>query len=266
MDNNTKLASILLTLLMAVTATAVASSAYAQPITKPSTPQFTVELAGPAFDVPPTYSFNASTGLFDANDGYHFQYSVVNVVIQNQPYQPFTNQTKYDYLYYNVRVKPHNYMDSYWSELFHAGADGYPIQTPGNTTVIPIAIEDSQASGPVIGAGASTDIQVEAMIGHIERGSNPNATNQIEMYPYVFSGEVSGWSSTQTVNVPPKTPFTVSPSATPSSTPVATSSTAPYGEVTLPLAAFTGIIALLILVICALSLLLLRRNGKQKMP
>jgi hypothetical protein len=225
-------------------------------------PQFTVELSGSAFDVPPTYVFNPNTAQFDVNEGYHYQYSTVKVVIQNQP---FTNMTNYDFLYYNVRIKPHNYVDSYWQELFHAGADGYPIQTSDNVTVIPIAIERSEDYG-VIGAGASTDIQVEAMIGHIERGYNSNATNQIEMYPYVFAGEVSGWSSTQVVTVPPKTPFTVSPSATPASTPEATLSAAPYGEVTLPVTVFIGIIVVLSVVICALALLLLRRNRNRHTP
>lgn len=253
MGNITKGAAFLLTLLAAVLAVSFVAPASAQAATEqPSTPQFTVELSGPAFDIPPTYTFNPSTGLFDANDGYHFQYSVVNVVIQNQP---FTNQSNYDFLYYNVRIKPQNYVDSYWNELFHAGADGYPIQTSGNTTVIPIAIEGTQASGILIGAGDSTDIQVEAMIGHVGR-------NQTFPYEYIFYGEVSDWSSTQTVAVPPKTPYPASLPPSASSTPAATSNAGLDTKITLPLSVFVAVISGLTLIVIALAVVIRLRTRK----
>jgi Predicted solute binding protein len=230
--------------------------ATAQSTTKPSMPKFTVELADPAFDIPPAYSFNASTGLFDANDGYHIEYSTVKIVIENQP---VCNQTNHDYLYYNVRIKPHNYADSYWYELFHAGADGYPMQTLSNYTVIPLLVEGNQELGIHIPTGETTDIQVQAMLGHIERGFNPNATNQIEMYPYVFAGEVSGWSSTQTVTVPPKTPFSASPPSTPTYTPTPTSSGTPSDLITLPATVFVILVAALSMGIVVLLVLLIRK-------
>ena len=184
----------------------------AQTVPKPYLPEFTIEMVGPSFDIPPSYSFNPNTGLFDANEGYHIQYSTVNVVIKNQP---FSNQTNYDYFYYNVRIKPHNYPDSYWHELFYAGVDGYPIQTQSDYTVIPLSVEGSQVNWGIIPTGETTDIQVEAMIGHIGR----NNTMFPYPYPYVFFGETSGWSNTQTVTLPEKVPFSasnISPSPSPS--------------------------------------------------
>jgi hypothetical protein len=255
MGNMTKSLGISL-LFAAILISAFTVPTIAQSTTKPAMPEFTVELSGPAFDIPPTYTFNASTGLFDPQDGYHIPYSTLKIIIKNQP---FTNQTNYEVLRYNVRIKPHNYPDNYWQELFHSGSDGYPIQASGDYTVIPLPIEGSQVRGTVIPTGASTDVQVEAMIGYIGR-------NQTYPYEYMFYGETSGWSSTQTVTVPPKTPFTISPSTTPTSTPTATSSVAPNGEVTLPLTVFIAIIAVLSTVICALSVLLLRRNSNRKTP
>jgi hypothetical protein len=187
-------------------------STFAQSIPTPSVPEFTVEMVGPSFDIPPTYSFNPNTGLFDANDGYHIEYSAVKIVIKNQP---FSNQTNLDHLYYDVRIKPHNYPDSYWNELFNAGADGYPVQTPSNYTIIPLPVEGAQILGVTIPTGATTDIQVEAMIGHIGR----NQTMIPYPYPYVFFGETSGWSKTQTVTLPPKVPFSASSTLSPSPTP-----------------------------------------------
>lgn len=200
---------IVLATFLAVSYLIMVESVAAQSIPKPSVPEFNIVPIGPSFDIPPTYSFNSRTGLFDANDGYHIQYSTVNIVIKNQP---FLNQTNNDSLFYNVRIRPHNYPDNYWQELFSAGADGYPIQTLSDYTTIPIAVEGSQAFGLVIPTGGTTDVQVEAMLGHIGR----NNTMIPYPYPYVFFGETSGWSGTQTVTLPPKSAFTVSPNPSPS--------------------------------------------------
>lgn len=201
--------AFLLVALLAISILVMVESANAQTIPKPTVPEFSIVPVGPSFDIPPTYLFNPRTGLFDANDGYNIQYSTVNIIIKNQP---FSNQSNNDEFFYNVRIRPHNYPDSYWQELFSVGADGYPVQTLSNYTTIPIAVEGSQALGPVIPTGAVTDIQVEAMIGHVGR----NNTMIPYPYPYVFFGETSGWSSTQTVTLPPKSAFTASPSPSPS--------------------------------------------------
>jgi hypothetical protein len=187
--------------------------AFAKAIPTPVIPEFTVEPVGPSFEIPPTYSFNSSSGFFYVNEGYHFEYSTVEVIIKNQA---FTNQTNIDHLLYNVRLKPHNYPDSYWQDLFNPNLYGFPIQTNSNFTIIPIAAEGATELQYQIAAGATTDVQVKAMIGHIERGFNGNATNQIEMYPYVFVGQTSDWSNTHTVTLPQKVPITASsPTPTP---------------------------------------------------
>jgi hypothetical protein len=209
MDKVCKSLPLLLVVMLTASCFLSIQQTYAQSISKPSVPDFTIQPIGPSFDIPPTYSFNASNGLFYVNEGYHFEYSTVQVIIKNQA---FINQTNLDHMYYSVRLKPHNYPDSYWNELFNPNLDGFPIQSSSNYTIIPIAAEGSTENQYQISAGATTDIQVKAMIGHIERGFNGNATNQIEMYPYVFIGQTSDWSKTQTVTLPPKIPFTPSAS------------------------------------------------------
>ncbi len=253
MSNEGKDFSLLFVVIIAVSSLVMAEFAFGQSMPKPSVPTFAVALVGPSFDIPPTYSFNASTGLFDVNEGYHIEYSAVKIIIENQP---FVNQTNVDYLYYNIRIKPHNYPDSYWLELFNAGADGYPIQTLSNSTTIPLPVEGAQVFGTTIPAGAKTDIQVEAMIGHIGR----NQTMSPYPYPYVFFGETSGWSNTQTVTLPPKTPLSLSPSSTPYSMPTPTSNVNSQDSITLPLNIFVIIIAVFVLTIMALSILLYRRH------
>lgn len=240
-------------LFAAILITAYTVPTIAQSTTKPATPEFTVELSGPAFDTPPTYTFNAGTGLFDPQEGYHIPYSTLKIIIKNQP---FTTQTNYDFLCYNVRIKPHNYPDSYWQELFHAESDGYPLQASGDHTIIPLPIEGSQVLGTVIPTGESTDVQVEAMIGYIGR-------NQTYPYEYIFYGETSGWSSTQTVTVPPKTPFLTSPSSTPFYTQTPTPTGTSDGLVMVPLTIFLVTVTVLFSLVVTLSVMLLHR-GKTK--
>jgi len=207
-----KLTTVLLIAILTAPNLLMVQSACAA-VPKPSVPEFTVEPVGPSFDIPPTYSFNSSSGLFYINEGYHVEFSSVKLVIKNQP---FTNQSNFAFLHYNVRIKPHNSPDRYWQELFFAGADGYPIQTSFDYTVIPLPVEGSKLLGTTIPTGAATDIQVEAMVGHIGRD------NTGFPYPYVFIGETSGWSNTQTVTLPANTPLSQTPLASSTSTPTVT--------------------------------------------
>lgn len=249
--NMSKLLSALFVTFLAVSILMTVNFAYAQSIPKPSVPEFTVEPVGPSFDVPPTYSFNSSSGLFYINEGYHFEFSSVKVIIKNQP---FINQTNFDFFYYNVRIKPHNYPDSYWQELFPAGVDGYPIQASSDYTIIPLPVEGSKLLGTTIPSGTTTDIQVEALIGHIGRD------NTGFPYPYVFIGETSGWSNTQTVTLPPKIPFTFSITPATSFTPDTNSMNS--NSITLPLSSFISILAFLAVTLVALSVVALRRHRK----
>ena len=197
---------LLFVLLLVTSSLIMVESVSAQSEPVPSVPQFTLEPVGPSFDIPPTYTFNASTGMFDTNEGYHIQYSSVKIIIKNQP---FSNQSDGNNFFYNVRIRPHDYPDSYWLELFSAGNDGFPIQTLSNYTIIPLPVEGAKVLGVTIPTGATTDIQVEAMIGHIGR----NNTMIPYPYPYVFFGETSGWSNTQTITMPANVPLS---SASPS--------------------------------------------------
>jgi hypothetical protein len=69
-----------------------------------------------------------------------------------------------------------------------------------------------------IPAGSALDFQVRAMIGGMHRGNNPNETNPLLRYAFVFDGEVSDWSSTQTVNIIPKLASSAGATAMPTTT------------------------------------------------
>jgi hypothetical protein len=145
---------------------------------KPAVPQFTVKLTNT--------EQNQTT---------------ITLTIKNQP---FDNNT-YPYSFvYNVQIKTDN---ADWIALYDA-EDGYPTMSNSNYTVLSYVPGQSAYYPPeyyplspstrvgVLPASGAVDFQVEAMIGHRDRGAFVNGT-----MPYVFKGETSGWSTTQTVNL-----------------------------------------------------------------
>jgi hypothetical protein len=215
-------ATLLLILILTLSSLIMAESAFAQTTLKPSVPEFTVTPIGPSFDIPPTYSTDPDTGeIVIVENGYHVEYSAVVITIKNQPFSPTFSSTgrQTTFFYYNVRVKDHLLPNNFWNELYWA-EEGFPLQSNSNYTSIAIPVEGvPRVWGRVIGTGIQTDIQVEAMMGSIGRQFNPNATSQIDMYPYVFTGETSGWSNTQIVTLPANTPLTPNPTISPATTP-----------------------------------------------
>ena len=133
----------------------------------------------------------------------------IEVKIKNQPfvsyYDPSINWT-IDF-YYNIRIKG-NFSED-WIELYLI--EEVPMSSYSEYTVLsysPVG-ENSYILGNRMiefSAGSQIDFQVEAMIGYVQRVFNPNATSQLEMYPYVFTGETSGWSDTRTITIPEQEP------------------------------------------------------------
>jgi hypothetical protein len=160
----------------------------------PTVPEFTVTLISPPPDS-------------------HFVNKTIELSIKNQPSYP-----NYGF-FYNVRMRIN---DGNWSLLY--SIDDVPIQSTGEYTNLSYpsfqpVVEYQYDLGDRIQdlfAGDKVDFQVQAKIGSIHRTFNPNAANQLEMYPYVFTGEVSGWSSIQTIIIPDDNalPSTSSPSST----------------------------------------------------
>lgn len=86
-----KNASLILIIVLAASSLIMAETAGAQ-TSKPSVPQFTVQPIGPSYDVPPTYSLDPNTGQFVTQNGYHVEYSYVEITIKNQAFPPMMIQ------------------------------------------------------------------------------------------------------------------------------------------------------------------------------
>lgn len=170
-------------------------------IPKPSIPEFTVRL------IPSFPEENKTT---------------IELTIKNQPFDK--NNTYHYSFVYNVRTRTN---DKNWTDLYNA-EDGYPTQSDSDYTVLSFSSSINNSDGwfksttytypyhwIYAPSGAKIDFQVQAMIGYRKRSWEFIGG---QMLPYVFEGERSGWSNTQTL--------TISDSPTPSPSPTEPSPTA----------------------------------------
>ena len=239
-------------------------------IPKPAVPTFTAQLIDNSYDVPASTSIDPYNGQTINNTGYHVENYTVELTIVNQPFSPLTvyegtsNWTAD--LFYNVRTKGHFTND--WITLYNPDSD-YPKKSSSQFTVIAYSTRGDNGFEMAGGTFASKpgdqiDYQVEAMIGYTSRVYNASATNQLEMYPWEFTGQQSGWSNTQTVTIPGN-----ETSATPntSASPTQAIPTINTGPIVTPDSGlnFAEIIVIAILAVIALLLaILLAVNHRRK--
>jgi len=209
-----------------------AKPAIAQSIIKPSVPEFTAKLIPPPEE---SQSVNRT----------------IQLSIKNQP-----SVSDYGF-FYMVRARIN---DGNWSLLYTV--DNVHAQSSGEYTIFSYpsdwpVVEYQYYLGDRIEnlfAGDKVDFQVQAMVGSIHRVYNPNHTSQLDMYPYVFTGEVSYWSNTQTITMPDGPVSSSTPNPTTPTTPTSADSISPT---TLLLVSIT-----LVIVIVALSVLYIGRHQK----
>jgi len=157
--------------------------------TAPSVPDFTLQ----------THKDNGAT--------------IILLTIQNQPFDAASYP--FDGFFYNVRIRTGG---GNWSELYTA-EDWYPEQSNGSTTVITYTAgetaylqRETSQGHPKIPMSGTVDFEVQAMIGHRDRGSLQPG---IMIMPYVFVGVTSSWSQPQTVNLDATATLTSTSTATP---------------------------------------------------
>ncbi len=209
----------LLSLLIVESAFAQTPTPYPVPISKPSIPEFSVKFIDLSYTTPTTHSIDPNTGQNVTHTGSYIANKTIEVTIKNQPFEPYfipyydTGRGWYISLYYNVHAKVHheeNWINIYLHEDIPYLSENVPSKSVSEYTVLsynsyqPISENTYIMGGKMIEfpPGSQIDFQVEALAGYIQRISNPISTSQLDMYPYVFTGESSGWSSTQTITIP----------------------------------------------------------------
>jgi hypothetical protein len=195
MGSTSKGFSLLLVIVLAVSSLIIVESAFAQSIPKPSVPEFTAKLIS---SPPESQPVNRT----------------IELSIKNQP-----SFSDYGF-FYMVRARINH---GNWSLLYTI--DNVPHQSDGEYTTFSYpsdqpVVEYQYYLGDGIKhlfPGDKVDFQVQAMVGSIHRVFNSNFTNQLDMYPYVFTGETSDWSNTQTITIG-ETSASPSPNPTPTPT------------------------------------------------
>ena len=168
-----------------------------QPIPKPSVPEFTVNVVN----------------------------GIIEVRIKNQPFDDYydANRGSTIFFYYNIRVKQHS--ASNWGELYNP-SDGF-LHQDDLAEYTEVSYSSSRWGFKTISfpSGVQVDFQVEAMIGYTHRQVSGGL-----IVPWIFTGETSGWSDTQTITI--EEAQTPSPSSTSSPEPTSTIEPTPYNEPT----------------------------------
>ena len=213
MGRTSKGFSLLFAAILAASSLMMVESASGQSVPKPSVPEFTIKYIDNSYDTEVSYSIDPYTGANITNPSIHVDNRTLEFRIKNQPFTPFHDSySSFDIiLYYNVRMKGH--FEENWTNLYLMD-DSHPQQSTIDYTLIPLALGAS-SNTPLrwLPSNATVDFQVQAMIGYFHRDASTFWA------PWVFDGETSGWSNTQTIAIP-ETSTSISPS--PNSTPTPT--------------------------------------------
>ncbi|MGE5555929.1 MAG: hypothetical protein ACM3UY_06690 [Methanocella sp.] len=214
-----KYVALLLIAILAISSLMIIRPASSE-ITKPSTPEFTIQYVAHPYDVPTTYSIDPYTGQTITHPGYHVENKTCVLVIKNQPFTPYVSNGSEVQVYYQVRYKGH-FSDNDWYEVYHL--PNYPVQSDSEYTTISPTLNIQSLSAST--DGAKIDFQVQALIGSIY-------LVEARLYGganyWTFEGEKSDWSSTQTITVelPDPSSSALSPTPTasvlPSQNPIST--------------------------------------------
>jgi hypothetical protein len=190
-------------------------------IPKPSVPEFTLKYVDHSYDVATTYSIDPYTGENVTHAGYHVENKTIEVTIKNQLSTPYVEVGgERAWLFYDVRFKGHFEDWGFYNATSFGDYQHYILMADSEYTVISYFLQENadDYSGYVIGevpSGGQIDFQVQAIAGYVTTIHG----GFVPPFGYtgydVFTGEKSGWSSTQTI--------TISESQTPTSSPVTTS-------------------------------------------
>ena len=200
-------------------------SASAQTIPKPSVPEFTLKYIDSSYDVPATTSIDQYTGKTVTNQGYHVENRTIQLTIRNQPFTSYIQNGQNISFYYNVREKGQYAQTDNWITIFNPDV-GFRIQSKSDYTTLYFSIDRNGFPfwGHLVDGG-SVDFQVQALIGSVHRVYNASSTSQLAMFPWVFEGQSSAWSSTQTTTIPASSNSTPNPTQLDTANPTDSSST-----------------------------------------
>jgi hypothetical protein len=172
--------------------------ASAQSITKPSTPEFSVQFTGPSFNTSTITYYSNETGYTQyTGSGQYWtvEHNTLEITIKNQPFTPEVLNGETTNLFYFIQSKPHSSQN--WT-VWYSLSDLLPQQSNSEYTVLSYPWDGgfvlSQGFGIPMPNDTQVDIQVQAGNGIIGR-EIVNASKGAFGVPWVFHGVTSDWSN-----------------------------------------------------------------------
>ena len=107
-----KCATLLFIAILTASSLVMIKATPASAATKPSVPEFTVELVDSSYDVPTTYSIHPYTGEKVTHEGYHVELRTLEIRIKSDMPNDIEG------FYYNIRWKGH--FEEEWHEFYRA--------------------------------------------------------------------------------------------------------------------------------------------------
>jgi len=234
-------------------------STFAQSISKPSIPEFTVQLTDRSYDEPPTYQTDPYTGktmLISA--GGHVDNKTFDFTIKNQPFTPYKDADQVVRLFYEIRHK------GYFEEWSDTSTVDRAYSSDSEYTFVSFIV--GTYAGWYIPTNGTVDIQVKAVFGYYSVVFDPHLAG---IWWNVTTIGESDWSNTQTITIPDTSaststsapsPTSSNPTTAPTSSPTTTNSNS--NTISLPLSTLIGVVAIFLAIIVVLSVLLFRRYRK----
>jgi hypothetical protein len=210
-------------LILALSSLITMEMTVATSIPKPSVPEFTLRFVDNSYDVPTTYFKDPYTGAEVTNQGYHVVNRTIELSIKNKPFNSYASDGQIINYYLNIRTKGH--YDKDWITIY-SPSKGYLTQSNFDYTTVSYSVDDNEYPfWDNVKGSATIDFQVQALIGTVHRVYNGSTTDIMNIAPWIFEGETSDWSSTQTITIDEPTQTTTSsvpqPSISPSANPTA---------------------------------------------
>ena len=230
---------LLLVVVFAFSSLILVEPASAQSIPKPSVPDFTVKFVDHSYTVEESSQINPYNGKTEVIPAHQVQNYTIELTINYQHITPAIERDFNAAFRYDINVKGH--FAKNWT-IMYSLFEG-PEPSDSDHTIITYELvsspthpeqgfelrsffDDPIGSNTVTGIppNSKLDFRVRIMYGAMLRSYNPDATDQLSMYPYVFEGETSDWSNTQTISIPdgsvststpnPTSPTTLAPTST----------------------------------------------------
>jgi hypothetical protein len=214
-------------------------------IATPSVPEFSLKYVDCSYDTQPVYSIDPHTGKSVMTDpSYHIKNKTIEVTIKNQPFSSSIDSSgNWTSLYYELRFKGH--YESDWAS--YPQRPNYGYTNASLTSYTTISLGYSQLGD--VPDGGQEDVQVIALIGHDNEYAVFGTFG--EGREYVFSGEASDWSTTQTITIGQSTP-TTTPSQSTTSSPTQNPTTTPSVTQFFSFSTFEVVMVALLVVVAVL--------------